>query len=189
MIEVLTLGEVKTWLRLEQEDIHEDALLQFLIEAAEEYLRGALPCWIDPALNPPAKILALALIADMYENREMIPNAQFAAQISGMRPAIRSLLAQLRYVYPVITTEQLPDAIVGVPYMTTLQAEGGTKPYTWGIIQGDLPEGLTLDSDNGIISGIPKTTGRAVLVFQLTDSNPTPRVVSRPVAIMVVAAP
>lgn len=185
---MLTLEEVKTWLRLEQEDTTEDTLLQSLIAAAEEYLRGALTCWIDPALNPPAKILVLTLIADMYENREMMPNVQFAAQISGKRPTVQTLLAQLRYVYPTITTGRLPDATVGVPYTATLQAEGGTEPYTWNLIENSLPEGLVLDGEAGTISGTPAVAGRFVAVVQLTDSNPTPRIVSRPVVLMVVAA-
>lgn len=185
---MLTLSEVKTWLRLEQGDTTEDTLLQSLVATAEEYLRGALSCWIDPALNPPAKILALTLIADMYENREMVPDVRLAAQNSGMRPTIQSLLAQLRYVYPAITTSKLPDATVGVPYTATLAAEGGTEPYTWEIIQGSLPGGLTLDTETGTINGTPAVAGRFVVVVQLADSsNPTPRIVSRPVALTVVA--
>ena len=185
---MLTLNEVKQWLRLEESDTAEDALLQSIIAAAEEYLRGALSCWIDPALNPPAKILALALVADMYENRETVPNIQFAAQISGMRSTIQSFLAQLRYAYPVITTAVLPDATVGVPYAEALQAEGGSKPYSWKLTGGALPAGLALDGQTGTVSGTPTVAGQFSAVIELSDSNPTPRIVSRPVAITVVAA-
>lgn len=39
----------------------------------------------------------------------------------------------------VVLTSSLPTAYVGVPYSVTLQAEGGTAPYTWSIATGSLP--------------------------------------------------
>ena len=56
---------------------------------------------------------------------------------------------------PTITTsERLPDAVKGEAYSTQLAATGGDGNYTWTILSGDLPDGLTL-SVSGKISGEP----------------------------------
>lgn len=183
---MLTIIEVKDWLRLEQGDVSEDALLQSLIAAAEEYLRNALSSWVDPSTNPLAKILVMALIADMYENREAVGDPRAAAQAAGYRPTIRALITQLQYAYPTILTAALPDAIVGSSYLATLSADGGIRPYTWQITADALPNGLTLDGRTGEVTGVPTVEGKSSMTIQLTDSSPTPKVVSRPVAIMVV---
>jgi hypothetical protein len=52
-----------------------------------------------------------------------------------------------------ITTKQLLQAQKGQSYYTILSAEGGVPPYTWRILQGNLPSGLTLNETTGIISG------------------------------------
>lgn len=70
-----------------------------------------------------------------------------------------------------ILNPDLPQAIVGMPYSVTLEAAGGTEPYTWSISEGSLPSGLELDSLSGVIHGQPTQTGTAVLVIQATDSS------------------
>ncbi|HYX92683.1 MAG TPA: putative Ig domain-containing protein [Myxococcaceae bacterium] len=52
-----------------------------------------------------------------------------------------------------ITTQSLPDGVVGAPYAFKLQLTGAQVPATWSHV-GDLPEGLTLTSD-GVVSGTP----------------------------------
>ena len=51
----------------------------------------------------------------------------------------------------------LPAGELGIEYgPTQLTAQGGMSPYTWTISFGSLPNGLRLDSDTGVISGLPK---------------------------------
>jgi len=57
-----------------------------------------------------------------------------------------------------ILTKNLPDGYNAKEYAYTLQAEGGSLPYTWTIQAGSLPGGLNLDS-NGDISGNPPVVG------------------------------
>jgi hypothetical protein len=75
-----------------------------------------------------------------------------------------------------VTTSSLPLAQVGVAYSTTLAASGGTAPYTWSILSGSLPAGLSLNASTGVISGTPTAKqGAASIVFTVTDSaTPTP---------------
>ncbi|MBZ5537598.1 MAG: Ig-like domain repeat protein [Acidobacteriia bacterium] len=70
-----------------------------------------------------------------------------------------------------ITLNFLPDATFGQAYSTTLQAIGGTTPYTWNISSGALPAGLTLNSSTGTISGTPTTPGTSSFSVQVTDSS------------------
>jgi hypothetical protein len=58
---------------------------------------------------------------------------------------------------------------VGTNYSSTLVASGGCLPYTFAIISGSLPPGLTLNATNGTISGIPTQAGTFPYVAQVTD--------------------
>lgn len=65
--------------------------------------------------------------------------------------------ASLEVVLPnplTLLTEAMPDGKLGQPYMTTLAAAEGTAPYSWSLLDGELPEGLTLDPLTGEISGV-----------------------------------
>jgi hypothetical protein len=62
-----------------------------------------------------------------------------------------------------------PAAVLGVPYMATLQASGGTQPYAWTISSGNLPAGLKL-STSGVITGNPTTVGASTFVATATDA-------------------
>ncbi len=69
-----------------------------------------------------------------------------------------------------ITTSTLPAGTVGTPYDQTLQASGGSPPYTWSLASGSsLPAGLAL-SPNGQISGQPQSAGTTTFTVDLTDN-------------------
>ncbi len=78
-----------------------------------------------------------------------------------------------------ITTASLPTGTVAEPtgYTASLQATGGIAPYTWSLIQGQLPSGLTLTTQNnstGTISGIPVVAGTSTFTVEVTDSEVVP---------------
>jgi hypothetical protein len=71
----------------------------------------------------------------------------------------------------VITTAPLlPSAAVGTAYSQTLSATG-SGPYTWAVTAGALPNGLSLGSSSGTISGTPAAGGTSNATIQATDST------------------
>jgi len=81
----------------------------------------------------------------------------------------------------IITTEALPNAMVGVPYSAQILAAMGTPPYTWTLDTGSvLPAGLSLAtvSSTGKITGIPTTPGDFNFTIVVTDSG-TPALARR----------
>jgi hypothetical protein len=73
----------------------------------------------------------------------------------------------------------------GAAYNQPLSATGGTQPYTWAIIGGNLPAGLALT--NGAISGTPTVTGTFPLTIRATDSQS--RTATRDFNLTVIAPP
>ncbi len=69
-----------------------------------------------------------------------------------------------------IATTSLPHGLVNKPYTTTLNAAGGTQPYTWSHT-GTLPSGIGLSSSTGVLSGTTKVSGTFTIVFKVADSS------------------
>src|SRR5262245_26574938 len=69
---------------------------------------------------------------------------------------------------PNITTTSLPNGTIGVEYVQTLAATGGIRPYTWSVIQGALPTGLSLSASFGEIGGTPTTSGTFAFRVRVT---------------------
>ncbi len=71
---------------------------------------------------------------------------------------------------PFVTTSTIPDAVVNSSYSKTLQVSGAASPK-WFSTQ--LPNGLSLNSTTGIISGIPSATGTfGIGVWVADTANP-----------------
>ena len=73
-----------------------------------------------------------------------------------------------------ITTASIQNAIQKSFYQATLSGNGGISPYTWGISDGTLPQGIAIDTATGILSGTPVVCGAFNFTALLTDSAPTP---------------
>ena len=67
-----------------------------------------------------------------------------------------------------VSTSVLKTGRVGLPYEAALQAEGGTPPYTWSLLAGTLPAGLSLEQER--IAGTPEGPERTAFTVRVQDS-------------------
>jgi hypothetical protein len=77
------------------------------------------------------------------------------------------------YVYDLglaINTNELPETIVGKFASDTIEAIQGTPPYSFSIVSGALPNGMSLDS-SGFLSGTPTVEGTFSFTVRVTDAN------------------
>src|SRR5262249_958699 len=63
---------------------------------------------------------------------------------------------------------QLAAGAVGAEYNFQLEAEGGSKPFTWTVT--GLPDGIELDAATGILGGSPAKDGDYPLAIAVTDA-------------------
>ncbi len=85
-----------------------------------------------------------------------------------------------------LASSSLPKGTVGSGYSLTLQATGGTAPYTWSVASGSLPVGLTL-STSGTISGTATSSGAFSFSVTVKDAESTPQAVTSALSLAVVA--
>ncbi|MEK8132914.1 head-tail connector protein [Paenibacillus filicis] len=89
---ILTLDEAKEWLRVDGEG--EDLTIRMLTGAAETYLHNATEVTFD-GTNDLAKLYCLVVVADWYENRELIGEKTS----DKVRFTVQSIMAQLQHAY------------------------------------------------------------------------------------------
>jgi subtilisin family serine protease len=72
---------------------------------------------------------------------------------------------------PSITTTTLADATNTQAYNASVAASGGTPPYAWSLQSGALPNGVSLDSSTGALSGAPSAApGSYTFIVRVDDS-------------------
>jgi hypothetical protein len=72
---------------------------------------------------------------------------------------------------PQPVAQSLPLGTTGLVYSVTISASGGTSPYTFALVSGSLPPGLSLNGTTGVISGTPTTVGGYTFTIAVTDFN------------------
>ena len=72
----------------------------------------------------------------------------------------------------VATISPIPGpATRGALYSYALSAAGGTPPYTWSLLNGSLPDGLTLNSQGVIAGTASQTASGTSFQVQVTDAS------------------
>jgi parallel beta-helix repeat protein len=71
---------------------------------------------------------------------------------------------------PGVATIALPAAQLGVAYSQTVPVTGGRAPFSFQLVSGVLPPGLTV-SAAGIVSGTPTKSGGSAFTMSVTDAN------------------
>jgi O-glycosyl hydrolase len=118
-----------------------------------------------------------ATATNFSSDRFAVDSAQFSNDFSGGYFSLELAGGDLQLKFTpgaaalTISTATLPAAAINVPYSVRLAASGGTPPYAWSIIDGAQPPGLTLNSTNGILSGIPGATGDFNFTVQVSDAS------------------
>jgi hypothetical protein len=74
-----------------------------------------------------------------------------------------------------IVTATVASGRVGEAYLEQIDAQGGTSQgYTWSVVAGALPSGLSLTSTgapSGLVIGVPTQTGTVTARVRVTDSG------------------
>ncbi len=83
----------------------------------------------------------------------------------------------------VITAQPPASALVGRSFNFPLTATGGAAPYSWHLVDGQLPPGLKLHAHPGVISGVPATAGEYRFTVAVADSSVPPLQAQRTVTI------
>lgn len=122
-----------------------------------------------PALAPVS--ISVASVTNPPSASGPYPSGDFTVSTSAdTEPsAVRSGLAFLSGGLS-IATGSLPTATVGQAYSASLTPAGGTPPYSWSLVGGPLPPGLSLTT-GGTLAGSPGSAGSVELVVALADSS------------------
>lgn len=70
-----------------------------------------------------------------------------------------------------LTPSSLSNGTLGLNYTATVEASSGTPPLSYTLASGSLPEGMTLNQEDGTLSGLPTVSGTATFVIRATDAN------------------
>ena len=82
---------------------------------------------------------------------------------------IGSFIGTLACATLTITPATLPDGIVNTFYNEIISATGGIGPYTYNVVFGSLPSGLSLDVNTGVLSGFPDTVEAISFAIEVED--------------------
>ena len=87
----------------------------------------------------------------------------------------------------VIAAQPASSAILGSNFSFPLVATGGSSPYSWRLVDGQLPPGLKLHPHSGTISGVPSAAGEYRFTIAVADASVPQIQVQRAVTITVIA--
>jgi hypothetical protein len=78
-----------------------------------------------------------------------------------------------------IVTEDIRNGLQKAPFQAPLEGTGGVSPYTWLLLTGSLPSGLSINPDTGILQGTPMECGVFDFSIKIEDAAPVTNTVTR----------
>jgi len=116
-------------------------------------------------------------VSPYQQGIEVTPYGTFAYTFQGNSTSYRAYrlaglynLAAFTSVPPITMTCPAKTGTVGTAYSSALTTAGGVPPYTFSITAGALPDGVTLDTNTGLLSGTPGTAGAFNFAAQAVDA-------------------
>ena len=133
--------------------------------------------WTADDLRAPVELYNLAMSPALTRSQktqiDAAYNAIFSNNVQTFRSIYSSLINNKTSLNPIlraeITTTKLNDGAKKKLYDFTLNASG-TEPFVWELTSGKLPNGLTLDTSTGKISGIPSSAGTSTFTVRVLNS-------------------
>jgi hypothetical protein len=94
--------------------------------------------------------------------------------VGALTPGTATLVVELapNFTTPSLPCVQpcpLPAGVLGTTYRYQLAGSGGTAPYTFSLIAGTTPSGISFNS-SGLLSGTPSLAGTSIFTIQICDS-------------------
>jgi MYXO-CTERM domain-containing protein len=116
--------------------------------------------------------LVLASDGTVLGTPTSVGGSTFTVQAEDARSSTSSVTYTLYVDSPgnlIVVSSDLPDAILGQPYLQGLLASGGQPPIHWRSID-DPPPGIVLSSE-GMLDGVPEKIGSYRFGVEATDSK------------------
>lgn len=104
-------------------------------------------------------------------NRTQLPGAGNVAPINTGIKQMATFETQVRGTTPapIITPFTVDPMTIDVEFEQQLDAIDGMQPYTWTVVAGALPPGITFSS-SGLLEGTPTTPGNYAFTVKVSDN-------------------
>ena len=150
--------------------------LPFLLQVSGTgFLNGATVLWNGSALST-SYTNTLAVSALVPANLLASPGSASVTVVNPDNSVSNAATFVIKAPLTITTPPQLPSGQVGTFYSQALSVSGGAPPYSWGVLSGAPPAGLSL-SNAGMITGTPTSAGTSSFTVSVTDflldSHPT----------------
>jgi hypothetical protein len=103
-----------------------------------------------------------------------VPSNAISGPVTVTTVGGKASTVPITVTYPTlsITSSVLPVGQVAQAYSAQLTATGGVAPYTWSLIAGALPSGVTLNA-TGVLAGTPRNAATTGATYRVADSRGT----------------
>ena len=123
-------------------------------------------------------------------NREVLPHPIIVAMRNRLLTTVLLLCPGWCFTLAQDLRMELPasqGAVVGQQFALPLTTTGGTQPYTWQLVSGDLPPGVKLQHHEGKIVGTPTEPGLYYFTVAVQDSSIPQLQLRREIHVQVIA--